>query len=125
MYAQLLDILPQAFRLANPSPGASTLPNTVAMVEEFIGIIAASIIVMRPCFHMVAKSITGAITTYMPTTTGKSTTMTPTGRSRILSGTIESRKGRGDREGFNIMKTTDIEMESCRRSTEEILGGEV
>lgn len=117
-------ILPRYIQLTF-HPGSSTLSNTLAMVEEFVGIIAACIIVMGPCFHMVAKKFTGAITTFIPTTSGRSTTLTPTGRSRTMSGTMDSRKVRGGRDGFNIMKTTEIEMESRNKSTENILEGEV
>jgi hypothetical protein len=95
------------------------------MVEEFIGIIAACIIVMSRCFHNAAKRFSGAITTFMPTMTGRSSTLTPTGRSRAMSGTIVSGKARGGRDGFSIMKTTEVEMESRNKSTENIREGEI
>ena len=92
------------------------------MVEEFIGIMVASIIVMRPCFHMAAQKVAGAIATLVPSTAARSTTLTPTGKLRTLSRAMGSQKGRGDREGFNIMETTDIEMQSHNQSAEGISG---
>jgi hypothetical protein len=80
------------------------------MVEEFIGIIAATIIVMRPCFHMVFTTVSGRTSTLFST-------------KKSSSGvTSESYGVEGDRgsKGFKqIVRTTEIEMNTRNRTTED------
>lgn len=104
--------LSQHSPLITSSTGASTTGNTVAMVEEFVGIIAATLIVMRPCLHSLGKAIGWSTTTH--STSG--------GHSKISGlsygmDTIHSRS-----QGFNkIMRTTEVTLENRSVSTEHIL----
>ncbi|TVY83044.1 hypothetical protein LSUE1_G003660 [Lachnellula suecica] len=85
---------------------ANTTPNTVAMIEEFIGIIASTIIVMRPCLHLSFQTVSGHTSTFFS--------------SRKSSGYVWEETG-GDRgKGFRqIVRTTEIEMERRNRMVEE------
>ena len=78
------------------------------MVEEFIGIIAATIIVMRPGFHMVFTTVSGRTSTLF--STKKS--------SGITSGSYGLERDRDrDSKGFKqIVRTTEIEMETRNRT---------
>lgn len=75
---------------------------------------------MRPCFHIVFKKVTGAGTT-VPSTYANTGGKTRSRKSQphILSG---DRKSKSDLEGFvQIVRTTEIEMDSRDRSTDDIV----
>lgn len=81
---------------------ATTTSNTVAIVEEFVGIIAATIIVMRPCFHLVFTTVSASTSTFFSTK--------KSGSSYV----VESERGS---KGFKqIVRTTEIEMETRNRT---------
>lgn len=97
--------------------GNSTLPNTIAMVEEFIGIIAATIIVMRPCFHMLFRKITRLFAPYEETAKSSEVVHTK-GPLCMRDGTFHSSRSKANNR---FMVTTDIELQSRNRSTEHML----
>jgi len=87
--------------------GANTTSNTVAMLEEFVGIIAATLMVMRPCFHVLKREVTGRGTTVA---TG----------SKITASNYTDAHTRS--QGFKRMqRSTDVELGDRNISTEEIL----
>ncbi|KFH43000.1 hypothetical protein ACRE_062790 [Hapsidospora chrysogenum ATCC 11550] len=95
----------------------NTRPNTIAMVEIFIAIIAAAIIVMRPCFHSVGKTVVDTLTNRTNDANAYGSSKT----SHIIT-VGGSRKEVKDREGFSrIAVTTEIEMESRTQSTEDLM----
>lgn len=94
------------------------------MVEEFIGIIAATIIVMRPCFYMLFHKIARFFLTYDET--DKSLEVVHTnGPLKINNRSGHSSMSKRDCDRFNrIMVTTDIELQSRNRSTDQMLATE-
>ena len=55
---QVSSLLPHSFDVFfNICPGTSVYPLTIAVVEMDVGIIAASLIVMRPCFEAIRNII--------------------------------------------------------------------
>jgi len=88
---------------------ATTTNNTVAMVEEFIGITAATIIVMRPCFHLLFTATTQR-------TSGLFSTRKTADSGYGLGSGAHNKNSKGFRQ---ILRTTEIEMESRNRTTED------
>ena len=87
------------------------------MVEIFIAIIAAAIIVMRPCFHSVGKTVVDTLTNR----TNDANAYGSSKASHIIT-VGGSRKEVKDRDGFSrIAVTTEIEMESRTQSTEDLM----
>lgn len=103
---------------------ANTVPNTLSMVEMDVGIIAASLVVMRPCFQFLYNVATGRSNADLL----QSTTRTGGG----YSGSKLSSFGGGGggtmssalRRERKMSKAVDIEMES-RLVEEESRGGSV
>ncbi|KAK0659516.1 hypothetical protein DIS24_g3972 [Lasiodiplodia hormozganensis] len=102
---------------------ANTIPNTISMVEMDVGIIAASLVVMRPCFQFLYNVATGRSNADLL----QSTTRTGGG----YSGSKLSSFGGGGgtmssalRRERKMSKAVDIEMES-RLVEEESRGGSV
>ena len=94
------------------------------MTELLVGLIAATIIVMRQCFYTLGKGVKDTVVTLTdpPRTAGASGIGSKL-RSRTLMTTAasQSRKsyGHSDRSR-GIAVTTEIEMESQNRSTEDL-----
>jgi hypothetical protein len=90
------------------------------MVEIFIAVIAAAIIVMRPCFHRVGKTVINTVT-HRTNANGDANAYPSSKASHIIT-VGGSRKDVKDREGFSrIAVTTEIEMESRTQSTEDLM----
>lgn len=85
------------------------------MVEEFIGIIAATIIVMRPCFHLLFTSASSHASGFF--STRKSATLSSYG------GGVESGPDRNSKGFRQIVRTTEIEMETRNRTVGDEVGG--
>jgi hypothetical protein len=83
------------------------------MVEEFIGIIAATIIVMRPCFHLLFTSASSHASGFF--STRKSGTSYGDG--------LESGPDRNSKGFRQIVRTTEIEMETRNRTVGDEVGG--
>lgn len=96
--------------------------NVMGMTEIFVGVIVATIITMRPCFQAVGIKVFDTVSnaTNLRSITGGETKQGSRG-SRILTLTTASRRDKVDREGFNqIAVTTEIELETRDRSTEDL-----
>ncbi|EOD46297.1 putative integral membrane protein [Neofusicoccum parvum UCRNP2] len=98
---------------------ANTIPNTIAMVEMDVGIIAASLVVMRPCFQFLYNIATGRSNAdlLVSTRTGGGYS-----NSKLSSfGGTGTHMSRRDRK---MSRAMDIEMESrlLQESVEHLLG---
>ena len=89
------------------------------MVEEFVGIIAATIIVMRPCFNFCYRTVTTAIST----TSAANNDLTATRRSNSLPNTFSRPKhGYSNKASrYPFPSEREIELDSRNTSTEGIL----
>ncbi|KAK7701580.1 hypothetical protein SLS57_011699 [Botryosphaeria dothidea] len=86
---------------------ANTIPNTISMVEMDVGIIAASLVVMRPCFQFLYNIITGRSNDDLLRTTRTGGAYSGSKLSSFGNGTHL-----GTRRERKMSKTVDIEMES-------------
>ncbi len=87
------------------------------MVEMNLGIIASSLVVMRPCFQAIRDLIFGVNVT--------ETSRGTKGRSYVISSDGGKLSSRVSRRDTTIIRTTtvDVQMESRSVSTEDILRG--
>ncbi|KAK2590611.1 hypothetical protein QQS21_011713 [Conoideocrella luteorostrata] len=95
----------------------STLPNTLSMVEEFVGILAATIIVMRPCFHIVIRKIAGPFTAEDDSSKSSASFVHTKGPLSLRSNTSQSQKSKRPLNNSHIVITTNIELQSRNMST--------
>ncbi|KAG4429444.1 hypothetical protein IFR05_015075 [Cadophora sp. M221] len=87
---------------------ANIVGNSTSMVELFVGIIAACLVVMRPCFKGVTRKVFG-------------TTIDGTrSRANNSNGLILTSVSRTNHKEGHIMKTVDVKMTSRSGSEEEL-----
>lgn len=106
--------------LPTPSLGASLPSSTLAIVEMDIGIIAASLVLMRPFFHALFHALYNA-------TCGVNLRRQGSAARPLVGRTLareERAQGPGLRGNGGIWRTVDIELDSRSgsTSTEEVLG---
>jgi hypothetical protein len=94
------------------------------MTEIFVGIIAATIIVMQPCFKMFGSTVSSTLANSTYRRGGGVSNVGTRSRTRGFTGTeVTSQKDKSnDREHFRrIAVTTEIELESRDKSTEDLV----
>ncbi|KAI5456460.1 hypothetical protein BGZ63DRAFT_435281 [Mariannaea sp. PMI_226] len=96
---------------------ANTTPYTLGIVELFVGIIAATIIVMRQCFHKLGKTVHESLTNSYSRTKLRSRSMPATIPNQGADANGEDRR--------EIVVTSAIELESRSGSTEDLWVSEV
>ena len=87
-------------------PGANITPLAIAIVEMNVGIIAASLIVMHPCFKALHNATLKRYTQRLSFSRGNSQST-----SSRIAGLLHDK---------GIVRTTDFELESRPRSTREV-----
>ena len=92
--------------------GANTPANTLALIEMDIGIIAASLVLMRPCFQALYSTILRRIVPRRPTLRHK---LSDSGNSSdgMSNQGNSSDKGRTPRKDNIIVRTIDIQVNEC------------
>ena len=88
------------------APGANITPLAIAIVEMNVGIIAASLIVMHPCFKAIHNATSKRLTERLSTSMGNSQS-----KSSRIAGLLRDK---------GIVRTTDLELESRPVSTREV-----
>lgn len=100
------------------------IPTHLVIVIEFnVTIVAASLVVMRPCFHAVLAMLfprCPLLQQNTPLIRGESQFGSGTGY--IVSDGQKSRDGHDEMVEFGITKTVDIEMASSIASAEDLTG---
>ena len=112
-------IYPDPTTTADPQ-WANIIPNTIAIVEMDIGIIAASLVVMRPCFVAIYHIATGRKPPGSTIASKLSGYGVLSGSTRTRSGRVASRDEKiVSQTNKVIVRTMDIELESRTISMEE------
>jgi hypothetical protein len=122
------------FLTASP-PGRIIPTHIIIVVEMNMTIIAASLVVMRPCFQAIFDTLCPTSPYASHNTSSRNTSKYGRGRTSRSSGYIVSRDESGStgawrdesavrhEAGLGIIKTVDIELASKDASTENILQG--
>ena len=93
--------------------GTTITPWTIAVIEKDVGIIAASLIVMRPCFVAVSNTVWRRSQTFTPSFTKSDAQGTPLSASTAPPSALAAPPKTG------IIRITEVEMQSKPRSISE------